>query len=85
MTLAQRAALLDQLKLPIEEAPRDGTPILGIFRNGRIQQVEWTICSRMLPGLPEWSRGSADTWYESELGSFDHCILPLAKPKDLWR
>ena len=42
MTLDQLAALLDQLKRPIEEAPRDGTPILGMSATNVTFKIWWS-------------------------------------------
>jgi hypothetical protein len=42
MTLAQLAAHLDQLKRPIEEAPKDGAVLIGFDVNGMFGMVWWS-------------------------------------------
>lgn len=41
MTLTELAALLDSLKRPIEEAPRDGRSIFGMYSDGYTERLKW--------------------------------------------
>ena len=61
MTLTELAALLDSLKRPIEEAPRDGRAILGIYKSGYTDAVSW--CDKSKCWLDMRNRGCSLTHF----------------------